>query len=326
MNLNSIGVIITIYNKEKYLQRAFDSVLNQRSFPDSLYIVNDNSQDSSSAIIHEYMPALKRNIGVVELLDLESNVGAAEARNRALKIATDAYLVFLDADDQYEPDYIFNLRQILSLCPTIGMICSSVRMESNMYIYPSKKMLSTVSSKYGLLIVDNPIKSLSCESLFIGGGNVCFKNVLVNQIRFDPNESNMEEWDFYYRILKKCIVDKLQVVFNPVVGYVYNNLDVNSLSRKKIISNTEIKLPKIISSLKEETEMPYRAFLLSIWNYNTFQRLPNRKEKLIFLRKYYRVLKDMQVNRYAVGAVINFIGDHKLIRFFSDNFKKLWYK
>ena len=75
-----VGIIIPIYNVEKYLRECLDSVLNQSYENLEIVLVDDKSTDSSLSIAKEYVKRDKR----VSLVALEENVGLSMARNMGL--------------------------------------------------------------------------------------------------------------------------------------------------------------------------------------------------------------------------------------------------
>ena len=89
-----LSVIMPVYNVEKYLRRAIDSVLNQKFNDYEIIIVNDGSTDSSGEICDEYLKKDSR-ISVIH----QENKGLAETRNTALKVARGKYIYFMDSDD-----------------------------------------------------------------------------------------------------------------------------------------------------------------------------------------------------------------------------------
>lgn len=99
-----ISIIIPVYNAEKTLKRAINSVINQTlGFENiELIIVDDNSNDSSKQIISYYNGLYDNVIGV--FLD-ENHGGPAIPRNIAMNYATADYLIFLDNDDALIKDY-----------------------------------------------------------------------------------------------------------------------------------------------------------------------------------------------------------------------------
>lgn len=97
--MGSFSVIMPVYNAEKTLRQAVQSVLNQ-SLPDfELIAVNDASTDTSLAILEEY--AAKDNR--IKVYSFEKNAGVAVARNKAIEQAQYRYICFLDSDDLWLP-------------------------------------------------------------------------------------------------------------------------------------------------------------------------------------------------------------------------------
>ncbi len=88
-----LSVIMPMYNVEKYVVEAVDSVLNEGYEPMELIIVNDGSKDSSRALIERYEGDAR-----VVIIDKE-NTGVADSRNRAIDIARGEYITFIDSDD-----------------------------------------------------------------------------------------------------------------------------------------------------------------------------------------------------------------------------------
>lgn len=95
-----VSIIIPIYNVEKYIRQALDSVINQTLKEIEIICINDCTPDNSFEIVKEYAKNDKRFV----LLEMESNQGQGIARNRALDIAKGDYIMFLDPDDWFELD------------------------------------------------------------------------------------------------------------------------------------------------------------------------------------------------------------------------------
>lgn len=87
----TISVIIPVYNGERYLNEAIESVLAQHYQPLEIIVVDDGSTDGSVAVAQRFYPA-------VQFIQ-QPNLGASVARNRGVAVARGAFLAFLDADD-----------------------------------------------------------------------------------------------------------------------------------------------------------------------------------------------------------------------------------
>lgn len=94
-----MSIVLPVYNGEKYLAVAIDSVLSQTYSNWELLIVDDGSKDDSAAICDEYSAEDSR-IKVFH----QSNSGVSTARAKGVDDATGDFIVFLDADDALSPE------------------------------------------------------------------------------------------------------------------------------------------------------------------------------------------------------------------------------
>lgn len=98
-----LTIVLTVYNKEPYLRRVLDSVLNQRDVKHGDYevlAVNDGSNDGSLDILNEYSVD-----GHLRVLN-QKNQGLSVARNNGVVEARGKYVWFVDADDSIAPDAV----------------------------------------------------------------------------------------------------------------------------------------------------------------------------------------------------------------------------
>jgi len=93
-----VSIITPSFNSARFIKECIDSVLSQTYDNWELLIVDDCSSDNSCELIAGYYD--KR----ITLIGLEKNVGAAEARNIALRRAKGKYIAFLDTDDVWEKE------------------------------------------------------------------------------------------------------------------------------------------------------------------------------------------------------------------------------
>lgn len=103
MSDSKVSILIPLYNAEKYIGEAIDSVLNQKYENWECIIVNDGSTDNSEKIVLE---KIKGNNKFKYLT--EENGGHGKARNYAASVATGKYLFFLDADNILLDDYLLD--------------------------------------------------------------------------------------------------------------------------------------------------------------------------------------------------------------------------
>jgi glycosyltransferase involved in cell wall biosynthesis len=88
-----ISVIMTVYNGEKFLREAIDSVLNQTFQDFELIIIDDGSTDSTVQTIKSY------NDPRIQLIENCQNRGQSYSRNLGIKESNGEYIAIMDADD-----------------------------------------------------------------------------------------------------------------------------------------------------------------------------------------------------------------------------------
>ena len=86
------------YNSEKFIRDTIDSVIAQTYLNWELLVVDDCSTDSTVEIVNEYAAKDSR----VKVCVLETNQGAAVARNKALELSSGRFIAYLDSDDLWK--------------------------------------------------------------------------------------------------------------------------------------------------------------------------------------------------------------------------------
>ena len=94
-----VSIITPSYNSSKFIKDCVASVFSQTYKNWEMIIVDDCSKDNSKEIISEHSTKDKR----IKPIFLEKNVGAAEARNAAIRQSKGKYVAFLDSDDLWNP-------------------------------------------------------------------------------------------------------------------------------------------------------------------------------------------------------------------------------
>lgn len=112
-----VSVIINVYNGEKYLRQAIDSVYAQQYTDWELILWDNASTDSTPDIAKEYDQRLKYHRG-------ETNVVLGTARNFALDQASGELVAFLDSDDLWRPDKLAWQIELLDANPESCLVYS----------------------------------------------------------------------------------------------------------------------------------------------------------------------------------------------------------
>lgn len=184
------SIIIPFYNREKYLGKAVESVLNQSYADWELILVDDGSTDDSLRIANSFADSR------VKVISNSSNRGNAVARNTGWKSANYPWVAYLDSDDWYEPNYLDRMAQAIRSNPNSGFFWTGVR-----FVQEGPNAQKEEFWK--------PLKALPSDTFFdqlrIGtNAGVCFsKSVLEELGGFESRLRASVDREFFLRISTK---------------------------------------------------------------------------------------------------------------------------
>ena len=112
-----VSVVMAVYNGEKHLKEAVDSILNQTFRDFEFIIIDDGSTDSTPAILMHHQEMDDR-IHVYH----QENRGLIASLNRGCELAQGRYIARMDADDVSLPERLERQVQFLNMHPDIGML------------------------------------------------------------------------------------------------------------------------------------------------------------------------------------------------------------
>lgn len=186
-----ISVIITTRNRRKLLiERSLKSILNQTYRDFEVIIVDDNSEDN----IYDVVMALK-NPQITILRNLERR-GLPFSRNLGADYAKGDYIVFLDDDNEFEPDFLERTTIHFS-----DFLVSGVSVGKNI-IYPEGR------------VYQSPPQG----NYFSMNDGFLIRKKAFQKIRYDEELTANEDVDFGLRFLKKFKVGKIDKPLMTVYG------------------------------------------------------------------------------------------------------------
>jgi glycosyltransferase involved in cell wall biosynthesis len=148
----SVAVVIPLFNKEAAIESTLQSVLSQTRAPDELILVDDGSTDRSAAIAEKLL-ASSGGTAAWRIVR-QANAGEGAARNRGAQEATARYIAFLDADDEWLPDYLAELERLALAFPSASVLSiRNARRNAKGAVVPGPSTLG--DDFFG--IVDRPI-------------------------------------------------------------------------------------------------------------------------------------------------------------------------
>ncbi|MCB0455070.1 MAG: glycosyltransferase family 2 protein [Aequorivita sp.] len=200
------SVVISVFNKEKYIAETLKSVLAQTFTDFEVVILNDGSTDNSEAEI------LKFNDPRIRYFSKE-NQGASVARNFTIQQAKAEYIALMDADDYWYPFYLEEQNILIIEFPNESVFATATEIKRNGKVFKNSYSLPTIANN--AVIVDY-FEASQLDSVLLSISTVLKKEVFENVGWYDPKIKSGEDTDLYVRIGLKY-----KVVFSPKVCATY---------------------------------------------------------------------------------------------------------
>lgn len=118
----TVSVVMPVYNAERFLRVAVESVLQQTFTDFEFIIINDGSTDKSDTIVQSFNDARIRSIVN------QQNMGVTIALNKAIELCKGRYIARMDADDVSMPERLQRQVEYLHAHPEISLVASVAEM------------------------------------------------------------------------------------------------------------------------------------------------------------------------------------------------------
>lgn len=194
------SVVIPLYQKEHYIARALDSVLRQTYPHFEIVVVDDGSSDCSPEIVEGYTDKRVK-------LFRQKNSGVSVARNKGIELSEAQYIALLDADDEWESDFLFEMNRLINLYPDCGWYsCKRTTLYTNGKIkYSSSELSEGVIFNYFEIANNNDI----VHSSSIVVPKKIFETVGGFDISIRTGEEDVVMWTKIAGAFKVCYTPKV---------------------------------------------------------------------------------------------------------------------
>lgn len=213
-----VSIIIPCYNDHLYVEQAVNSALKQTYSKKEIIVVDDGSNAQTKAVLKKLEPK-------IDLLITQENMGVSAARNNGIKAASGKYILVLDSDDYFEPEFCEKAIELFENDKNIKIVTCYARWfvdDKNFQIFkPSGGKLKNYL-----------IKNCAMGSIFL-------KSDWEKIGGYDENLKGYEDWEFYIRLHQNGGITKVI----PEILFHYRNK--NNSNNKKANKN-KYKLLKYI--------------------------------------------------------------------------------
>jgi glycosyltransferase involved in cell wall biosynthesis len=215
MNNPIVSVIMSVYNDEKYVSLAIDSILKQ-SFEDfEFIIINDGSTDRTLEILKEYEQKDSR----IVLINQE-NKGLTKSLNIGIKKAKGKYIARMDSDDISHPQRFEKQIEFLENNKEYALIGTNIEK-----IDEFGKHIEFNTTKYTNEEIQ---KTLSTRNCFAHGSVMINRTLIKDELYYDENFKYAQDYRLWAKIAKTFKVANLE---EPLYSL---RLHEKSISKEKI--------------------------------------------------------------------------------------------
>lgn len=186
-----------VYNAEKYLNLAIDSILNQTLKDFRLLIINDGSTDASAKLIAAYSDERIRTV------HNEKNLGLIATLNKGIDLIETKYLARMDADDVSMPTRLQTQLDFMESHPEIGA-CGTwfdhLRADGSI----------KTGGRYQADHDEIRLRQLYLMHFIHGTAIICMKQLNQHDLKFDPGFPHAEDYDLFDRLGNVCKLANIQ--------------------------------------------------------------------------------------------------------------------
>lgn len=182
-----VTVLMPVYNAEKHLNEAIDSILNQTFTDYEFLIINDGSTDNSKNIILSYQDPR------IRLVENNLNIGLTKSLNKGIDLSTGTYIARMDCDDISLPDRLQKQVAYMDANPDIDICGTWFRYFGNTGERTVFLPENHEDIKCGLLFYT----TMAHPSIIIRK-----KKLLENNLYYDPAYISAQDYELWVRSLK----------------------------------------------------------------------------------------------------------------------------
>ena len=232
------SVIVSVYNKEGFIESTLKSVLQQSFTNFELIVINDGSTDNSLAIINGLNDERIRVFS-------QENKGASETRNLGFEKATSKYIALLDGDDLWESNYLETVFEAIKTYSEESVFATAIA-----HKYPKKVVPVTYNfeAKAVYNVLDYFQNSLK-HQILTSSSIVFKKDCLTLTGVFDSELKSGEDTDLWIRFGLHFPI----VFVNKILAYYVHN--ANSLSNSTLDLNAKPKFDKYLDEERKNNDL-----------------------------------------------------------------------
>lgn len=249
-----ISVVIPLYNKAHTIANTLSTVIKQTYKDFEIIIVNDGSTDNGVEVIQQHFT--DNRIRIIN----QNNSGVSAARNKGVEESKGEWIAFLDGDDEWHPEYLDYVYNVIRKYPHCGMICSGGLCTN---LQSSQDLSYRLANKY--LGKIQPIDFFEAPTVFSHSSGTTINKNLFLQTKGFP-------------IGRKCCED---FTCTQIIGLLAQVIYIG-LPLTKYIGGVEGQT----TNIDKETKFNYLQYVIAYYNDVMEQALQCKQKSKTFYRYF----------------------------------------
>ena len=183
-----VNVVMGVYNGERYVRQAIESILSQTFSDFEFVIVDDASRDKTRSILEEYKKRDKR----VRVVLNEKNIGLTKSLNEGIQSSDGMYIARMDADDICHPERLKLQAAFLDKNPNCGVVGS-------WYVKVDEQGKELWRKK--LPLKDEELRSLLIKANIFPHASVMLRRAALDKVGlYDESWKLTQDYELWFRI------------------------------------------------------------------------------------------------------------------------------
>ncbi|MHA1284646.1 MAG: glycosyltransferase family 2 protein [Promethearchaeota archaeon] len=208
-----VSILMAIYNGEKYVTKAIESILNQTFKDFEFIIINDGSTDNTQYFLDLYSQKDKR----IKVIKNKKNIGLTKSLNKAIKLAKGKYIARQDVDDLSLPKRIEKQFNFLEKFPDYSFCGTNVIIKQN----------KNFSLKY--FTYNEMVKHLIIKNIFYHSSIFLRKEIFDKYGKYNEKWRYAQDYELWcryiyrYKLKARNLNEKLVIMNIPNTKFIKKN-------------------------------------------------------------------------------------------------------
>ena len=256
---NKVSIIMPAYNAKNTISASIESVIKQTYQKFELIIIDDGSTDNTYEYVLNSFSDLRIKIKKIK------NSGVANARNTGIENSKGEFISFLDSDDIWDPNFLFECVRVFQMKKEIDFVYTFYKIFKNNI----NKSIRGLQNRYKF--VNNPFYRILIYDYVPLSSSMVKRKVVDDIGLFNKRYFGTEDWDFFIRVINRY---KIEFISLPLMYYREHDKGIS-----KNISRQFKNVYKVVLNSLKSYKIPFWVRYLIIWEFKRGYVLANFSRK-----------------------------------------------